>query len=68
MVQLTDFGRTVKYALIDKGMSQKELATQIAGKTGLFCDHGYVYKILTGRRYAPKIVAAIREILDIPAA
>lgn len=34
-------------------------------KTGLFVDSGYMYKILTGQRNAPKIVQAICEILDI---
>ena len=28
-------------------------------------DNGYMYKILTGQRNAPKIVAAICEILNI---
>ena len=34
-------------------------------KTGLFVDNGYMYKILTGQRNAPRIVEAICEILNI---
>jgi hypothetical protein len=38
---------------------------EIAKKTGLFVDNGYMYKILTGRRKAPKVVKAICEIMSI---
>lgn len=38
----------------------------VAEKTGLFVDSKYMHKILTGQRNAPKIVTAIREILNIP--
>lgn len=41
------------------------MARQIR-KRGMFMDSGYMYKILTGQRSAPKIVQAIREILDLP--
>jgi hypothetical protein len=46
-------------------MEQKWLEEAITEKTGLFVDSGYMYKILTGQRNAPKVVQAIREILDI---
>ena len=39
---------------------------EIKERTGLYVDSGYMYKILTGQRNAPKIVAAIREILNLP--
>ena len=32
----------------------------------MYMDSGYMYKILTGQRKAPKIVSAICEILDLP--
>ena len=32
----------------------------------MFVDDAYLSKILTGQRNAPKIVQAIREILDLP--
>jgi hypothetical protein len=47
------------------GNDQKWLETAISEKTGLFVDSGYMYKILTGQRNAPKIVDAICETLSI---
>lgn len=61
----SDFGLCVKTKLLQNGKEQKWLEEAVAEKTGLFVDSGYMYKILTGQRNAPKIVAAIREILDI---
>lgn len=65
MSVLTEYGVAVKKRLIDLGMSQKDLAEEVSAKTGLFVDGGYLHKILTGSRTAPKIVSAINEILDI---
>ena len=59
------FGLCVKTELLRRGKRQKWLEKAVSEKTGLFIDHGYMYKILTGRRKAPKIVSAICEILDI---
>jgi hypothetical protein len=47
------------------GKEQKWLEEEIAKETGLYTDSSYLYKILTGQRNAPKIVKAIRKILDI---
>jgi hypothetical protein len=47
------------------GKEQKWLEEAVSEKTGLYVDNGYFYKILTGKRSAPKIVAAICEILNI---
>ena len=66
--KLTDFGLCVKTELLRRGMEQKELEKSIAEKTGLYVDSSYLSKIFTGQRNAPKVVQAIREILDIPAA
>lgn len=66
MTQLTVFGKEVKKKLVDIGQSQAWLMDKINGKTGLFIDSGYMYKILTGKRNAPKIVSAIRDILELP--
>lgn len=66
MAQLTEYGKNVKKRLIDIGKRQDWLIEQIEQNTGLKCDGGYMYKILTGQRKAPKIVAAICEILDLP--
>lgn len=63
--QFSDFGLRVKTELLRNGKSQKWLAEAVAEKTGLYVDGGYMYKILTGQRNAPKIVEAICEILKI---
>ena len=63
--KFSDFGLAVKTKLLQLGKDQKWLEEAVAKKTGLFVDNGYMYKILTGQRNAPKIVAAICEILEI---
>ena len=63
--KFTDFGLCVKTELLRKGKEQKWLEEAVSEKTGLFVDNGYMYKILTGQRNAPKIVAAICEMLNI---
>ena len=60
-----DFRKNVKYRLIDLCKTQKWLEEQIKEKTGLFVDSSYLNKIYSGERTAPKIRAAICEILDI---
>lgn len=62
----TAFGLSVKMELLRQGKSQKWLEDQIRLHTGLYVDDSYISKILTGQRNAPKIVHAIREILDLP--
>ena len=63
--KFSDFGLYVKTELLRQGKDQKWLEEAVSEKTGLFVDNGYMYKILTGQRNAPKIVAAIREVLGI---
>ena len=63
--KFTDFGLCVKTKLLQMGKEQKWLEEAVSEKTGLYVDNGYMYKILTGQRSAPKIVAAICEILNI---
>ena len=58
----------VKKRLLDLGMTQKELEQIVSERTGLFVDAGYMYKILSGQREAPKISEAIREVLEIDTA
>ena len=60
-----DFKKKVKYRLIDLGKNQKWLEEEISKKTGLFVDSSYLNKIYNGERNAPKLRAAICEILDI---
>jgi hypothetical protein len=61
----SDFGLEVKTELLKRGKEQKWLVEELKTKTGLYVDNGYIYKILTGQRNAPKIVSAIRDILRI---
>ena len=61
----SNFGLCVKTELLRIGKNQKWLEEAVVERTGLFVDNGYMYKILTGQRNAPKIVAAICEILNI---
>lgn len=64
--KFTAFGLCVKTELLRRGKEQKWLEEKVTEATGLYVDSGYMYKILTGQRTAPKVVQAIREILDIP--
>lgn len=61
----TDFGLCVKTELMRRGKNQKWLEEQVTERTGLYTDSGYFYKIMTGKRNAPKIVHAICEILGL---
>lgn len=63
--KFSDFGLCVKVKLLQKQKTQKWLAEEVTNKTGLYVDSGYMYKILTSQRTAPKIVDAICEILSI---
>ena len=66
MAEYTGFGLEVKTRLIKSPVkTQAQLAKQVSERTGLYVD-AYISKILTGQRNAPKIVRAIREILDLP--
>lgn len=60
-----EFRKKVKKRLIDLDKPQKWLEAEIRERTGLFVDSSYLNKIYSGERAAPKIVSAIREILDI---
>ena len=63
--KFTDFGLCVKTELLRQGKEQKWLEEAVSEKTGLFIDNGYMYKILTGQRNAPKLVSAIRDVLGL---
>lgn len=63
--KFSDFGLCVKVKLLQKQRTQKWLSEEVTSKTGLYVDSGYMHKILTGKRNAPKIVDAICEILSI---
>lgn len=65
LTKLSDFGLCVKTELLKKSRTQKWLEEEVTKKTGLYVDNGYMHKILTGQRNAPKIVEAICDILNI---
>ncbi len=65
MSKFSDFGLSVKTELLRQGKKQQWLEEAVAEKTGLYVDSGYLYKIFTGQRNAPKIVTAIKEILNL---
>lgn len=63
---LTPFGKAIKKRLVDIDRTQTWLIEQVRGVTGLYFDRSYMYKIQTGQLATPKIVQAIRDILDLP--
>lgn len=65
MAQNTAFAKEVRKTLIDRDMNVSQLAAAVSAKTGLFCDATYLYHIFRGDRNPPKIIAAIREILEM---
>ena len=67
VAEYTKFGLAVKTKLLGPPVrTQSWLANEVSTRTGLFVDDAYISKILTGQRNAPKIVTAIKEILDLP--
>lgn len=65
MAQLTAFGKDIGKRLIDLDKPQTWLIEEVRNKTGLYFDDSYMYKIKTGQLSTPKVVQAIRNILDI---
>ena len=61
-----DFGKEVKKKLVDIDRTQAWLAKEITAKTGLYMDSSRMNKIFCGVDRSPKVIAAIREILDLP--
>ena len=62
----TEFKKKVKHRLIDLEKTQSWLIQEIRDKTGLYVDSSYLSKIFAGKNNGHKIIAAIREILQIP--
>lgn len=60
---LCDFGRTVKFRLIELGQTQKWLVEEVSSRTGLYFDTFYLHKVLTGKSENPKIIDAIKDAL-----
>lgn len=66
MNDYTAFGKEIKKRLVDMGRTQAWLIERVQEVTGLYFDRSYMYKIQTGQLSTPKIVQAIREILELP--
>lgn len=66
MTQYSVFSTEVRCSLTRKGWNFSDLACEISKRTGMYCSAAYVSRILSGKRNPPKILAAIREILDLP--
>lgn len=64
LCKFTPFGLCVKTELLKRGKTQKWLEEQIES-AGMYMDSGYMYKILTGQRNAPKVVQTIQCILGL---
>lgn len=66
MEKTTAFGKAIKKRLVDIERPQIWLIKQVSSRTGLYCDRSYMHKIMTGQLSTPKIIQAIREILELP--
>ena len=66
MAKLSAFGKEVKKRLVDLEKPDLWLIEQVRERTGLYFDDSYLYKIRAGILATPKIVTAIREILELP--
>lgn len=62
----TQFGKEIETRLIALGESHEWLIEKVSATTGLYFDRSYLNKIKVGQLSTPKIVQAIKEILEIP--
>lgn len=65
MTNLSDFGKSIKIRLIEIGKTQRWLIEEVKRVTGLYFDDGYLYKVLVGKCENPKIIEAIKQILEM---
>lgn len=63
--ELCEFGVDVKTKLIEMNKNQSWLIEEIRKETGMYADTGYLNKIFTGKRKAPKIRNAISKIFEM---
>jgi hypothetical protein len=61
----TQFGKEIETRLIALGESHEWLIEKVTAVTGLYFDRSYLNKIKVGQLSTPKVVQAIREILNI---
>ncbi len=58
-----EYGKKIKRALIDIGKNQKWLVAEVRDRTGLYFDHSYLSKIMSGKYRNAGMVRAIDAIL-----
>lgn len=62
---ISDYGISIKVALLQMGKTQNWLIDEVAKRTGLYFDSSYLHKVMTGALATPSIVNAINEILGM---
>lgn len=65
MTEYNEFGKKVKHALIEKGMTQEALIAQVRERSGMYMDSSTLWKIYTGKLRGKVFKPLICEILDI---
>ena len=65
MLQLNDFGVTVKKRLIDMGKNQTWLIGAVQRETGMYIDHSYLNRLMTDRATSAPMCKTIYQILGI---
>lgn len=65
-IRRTQFGKDIEMRLVDIGENQSWLIEKVSEATGLYFDRSYLNKIKVGQLNTPKIVQAIKEILQLP--
>lgn len=61
-----DFKKAVKHRLVDLDKTQAWLCGEVTARTGRYCDRATIRRVLNGTTKRTPIIAAIREILDLP--
>lgn len=63
--ELCEFGIKAKVKLVQINQTSTWLANEVHKSTGLYVDASYLSHIFTGKRKAPKVVDAIKDILQM---
>jgi hypothetical protein len=64
--ELCQIGKEINHALVDINQTKEWLVSEVRTRTNLYFDHSYLHKIETGELATPKIIRAIRDILNLP--
>lgn len=60
-----EFDKAVRIRLIELGRNQNWLMDEVKKNTGLYMDSSYLSKVIQGKKNPPKVVEAIKDILNI---